>query len=197
MESLRNERAAKAREFSEAQEHISRLMSVMGFTKEDDNSKRKHTSVPSKMKDPVRRSTRLSLLQAQSPSHADTTTIQTQSMNPGIPMPGTESFANQDAEITTRRCRHFSQAASFVNDENLTYCSSTQEKPVEGFSRRQPLGNLDRNSPKISSPSTKPKDAEHDDLEQRMQIESQTNINLTDLDLDFEDDDLLTSTMAR
>lgn len=31
VQSLRNERAAKAREFSEAQQHIGRLMSVMGF----------------------------------------------------------------------------------------------------------------------------------------------------------------------
>ncbi|KUL85279.1 hypothetical protein ZTR_07956 [Talaromyces verruculosus] len=203
VEALRNERAAKTREFSEAQEHISRLMSVMGFTKEkDDNSKKQPAAGPSKAKEPVRRSTRLSLLQAQSPSQTETTTTQTQSSYPAIPLPSTESFFNQDATITTRRRSHrFSQATSFVNDENTTYFSSTQERAIEGLSgvRRQPLGNLDRNSPKKSPPSTNPKDAEHDKLDQQTQIESQANINITDLDLDldFEDEDLLTSTVAR
>ncbi|KAI7973164.1 hypothetical protein EIK77_004441 [Talaromyces pinophilus] len=203
VEALRNERAAKAREFSEAQEHISRLMSVMGFTKEKDESSNKQPAAgPSKAKEPVRRSTRLSLLQAQSPSQTEMTTTQTQSSYPAIPLPSTESFFNQDATITTRRRSHrFSQATSFVNDENTTYFSSTQERAIEGLSgvRRQPLGNLDRNSPKKSPPSTNPKDAEHDKLGQQTQIESQANINITDLDLDldFEDEDVLTSTVAR
>lgn len=203
VEALRNERAAKAREFSEAQEHISRLMSVMGFSKEkDDNSKRQPAAGPSKAKEPVRRSSRLSLLQAQSPSQAEMTTIQTQSSNPAIPLPSTDSVFRQDATITTRRRSHrFSQATSFVSDENTTYFSRTQQSAAEGLSevRRQPLGNLDRNSPKKSPPSTNPKDVEHDNLGQQMQIESQININITDLDLDvdFEDEDLLTSTMTR
>lgn len=203
VEALRNERAAKAREFSEAQEHISRLMSVMGFTKEkDDNSRKQPAAGPSKAKEPVRRSTRLSLLQAQSPSQTAMTTTQTQSSYPAIPLPSTESFFNQDATITTSRHSHrFSQATSFANDENTTYFSSTQERAIEGLSgvRRQPLGNLDRNSPKKSPSSTNPKDAENDKLGQQTQIESQANINITDLDLelDFEDEGLLTSTVAR
>jgi hypothetical protein len=203
VEAHRNERAAKAREFSEAQEYISRLMSVMGFTKEnDDNSKKLPSAGPSKAKEPVRRSTRLGLLQAQSPSQAEMATMQTQFSNPAIPLPSTESFFNRDVTTTTRRHSHrFSEATSFVNNENTTYFSSTQERAAEGLvGVRQPLGNLDRNSPNKSPPSTNPKDAEQDQLGLQTQIESQTNINVTDLedlDLDFEDEDLLTSTMAR
>lgn len=202
MEALRNERAAKAREFSEAQEHISRLMGVMGFTKEKDGSSKKQpVAGPSKAKEPIRRSTRLSLQQAQSPSQAEMTTIQIQSSNLAIPMQSIISFPNQDATITTRRHSHrFSQATSFVSDENTTYFSSTQQGLAEGLFgvRRQPLGSLDRNSPKKSPPSTSSKDADHDhgELEQQTQNEPQTHINITDLDLDFEDEDLLTSTMT-
>jgi hypothetical protein len=205
VDALRSERAAKAREFSEAQEHISRLMSVMGFTKDqkDDNSKNKSAAGPSRAKEAVRRSTRLSLLQAQSPSQSEMTTMQTQSSNPAIPLPSTESFFHQDATTMTRRRSHrFSEATSFVNDENTTFFSSTQERAAEGLPgvRRQPLGNLDKNSPKKSPSSTNPKDAERNKLGQQSQIESQTNINITDLgdlDVDFDDEDLLTSTMAR
>ncbi|RAK96539.1 uncharacterized protein BO80DRAFT_391490 [Aspergillus ibericus CBS 121593] len=39
VQQLRNERAAKAREFSEAQQHIGRLMNVMGFRAEPDSSR--------------------------------------------------------------------------------------------------------------------------------------------------------------
>jgi len=178
-------------------------MSVMGFTKEkDDNSKKQPAAGPSNAKEPVRRSTRLSLLQAQSPSQTEMTTTQTQSSHPAIPLPSTESLFNLDATTMTRRHSHrFFQATSVVNDENTTYFSSTQDRAVEGLpaARRQPLGNLDRNSPNKSPPSTNPKDAEHNKLGQQTQLESQTNINFTDLDLDldFEDEDLLTSTMAR
>ncbi|KAL3703961.1 hypothetical protein TMatcc_009651 [Talaromyces marneffei ATCC 18224] len=205
VEAFRNERAAKAREFSEAQEHISRFMSVMEFTKDqkDDSSRKQPATGPSKAKEHVRRSTRLSLLQAQSPSQAGMTTIQAQSSNPAIPPTSTESLFHQEATTTPRRRSHrFSETTSFVNYDNTTYFPSIHERAVEGFPgvRRQPLSNLDRNSPKKSPASTNPKDARNDKLGQQTQIESQTNIDITDLgnlDVDFDDRDLLTSTMAQ
>ncbi|EED13833.1 conserved hypothetical protein [Talaromyces stipitatus ATCC 10500] len=197
VESLRNERAAKAREFSEAQEHISRLMSVMGF----DNSKKRAAAGP-KAKEGVRRSTRLSVLQAQScpPSQVDLTTMQSQYSNPAIP-PSTESFFGQNTRTTTRRhSQRLSGATSFANDDITCYFSGPQRGSIEGGGRRQPLGDLDRNNPSKSPHSSNPKNSGHDKLGQDTQMGSQTHINITDLgdlDLNFDDEELLTSTMAR
>lgn len=47
MQALRDERAAKAREFSEAQQHIGRLMGVMGFSANASESTPKHQRIKS------------------------------------------------------------------------------------------------------------------------------------------------------
>ncbi|OKL63033.1 hypothetical protein UA08_01932 [Talaromyces atroroseus] len=191
VESLRNERAAKAREFSEAQEHISRLMSVMGFTKDykDESNKRQLDTTPTVNRE-VRRSTRPSELQTQScpPSQSEMTTMHTQySIAP--PPPRVTEFVRPDT--TTRRRSHRSaEAMSFANDPNYSFLPEQKE--------RQPLGHLDRNSPIKSSQPHNPKESKCNN--QESPVGSPTNINMTelgDIDLDFDDDDLLTSTLPR
>lgn len=178
MDALRTERAAKYREFSEAQEHISRLMSVMGFNKETtaSNSNKKQTNTGStRIGKPVRRSSRLSMLQAQ---------------------PGTESQMEMTTNLQTQE-----SISVLIQSEYLP-----RRVSLENEVRRQPLGKLDQNSPNKSLHSSNAKDAIQDRSSHVPQVKSQGDMHVTqagdvdvdvdlDLDLDFDDEDLLTSTI--
>lgn len=195
-------------------------MNVMGFRKdqkdENTNNKRPQDGGPSKVNPKeVRRSSRLSTLQTQSylQSQGELTTMQPQSSFGSPSARAAESF-HQDTTIR-RRSHRISEVMSFENDTSyslLPVSTGNEEVPEqvgEHALSRQPLGALDRNSPHKSLPSSQHlkqlstafHDQDNNNQEtQAKPIESQPSINITgmgDIDLDFDEDELLTSTVAR
>jgi hypothetical protein len=162
----------------------------MGFSKDSkDESKKRRPDATPKFNREVRRSSRLSDLQTQfcPPSQADMTTMHTQFSIVPPPPRATES-SRQDT--TTRRRSHRLSAISFANDSSDSFLLYQTD--------RQPLGNVDKNSPTKSSPPIHAKTSNFNNQEHY--ADSQANVDVAemgDIDLDFDDDDLLTSTLPR
>lgn len=193
VESLRNERAAKAREFSEAQEHISRLMNVMGFKggQSEASNEPRRASRPRSIGVP-----RSSGAQAE-----DESFYQTQQ-----PVESFEStsFSNSGpAPKRPKNSRHSRAPSTGSGYDNYDDSSRPTAHPQGSLSAvsdrervRQPLSEADKNSPaksqRSSSKSSSP---------QSTQLESQVGValneqNLEDLNLSFADDSIFTSTAS-
>ncbi|CRG82883.1 Intracellular protein transport protein USO1 [Talaromyces islandicus] len=194
VESLRIERSAKAREFSEAQEHITRLMNVMGFAK-DQKSDNQKPATSIRGKEP-RRSSRLADLQTQSflPSEGETT-MHTQFSVMQHPPTAANSFVQDSAR---RHSRHLTNADPL--DHNRSFSPNKKESAIrEREPLRQPLGDIDRNSPTKSQQGSQTLPS-FDDEQNIQKTQSQAIFNVAewgDVDLEFDDDDVFTSTGAR
>jgi hypothetical protein len=169
-------------------------MNVMGFSKDQKSDNQKPaTGIGSKE---PRRSSRLADVQTQSflPSEGETTMHTQFSIMQQQPPPAEDSFQHN----SRRRSRHMSNADSLL-DPNRSFSPSKKESTVrERESLRQPLGDIDRNSPTKSQQGSQRLPGCDD--EQHIQKEQpQEAFNVAewgDVDLDFDDDDVFTSTAA-
>ncbi|CAG8898917.1 unnamed protein product [Penicillium egyptiacum] len=187
VQALRDERTAKAREFSEAQQHIGRLMGVMGFS----------ANAPESNAPPKHQRTRSSL---------DTTPAAR------IPQPtsddedGTqlaqsfESMTSNFNERTPKRPRGNRKSTNLPYNLNTPFPAAPKAKspPTSGMSRsvRKPLAEADRNSPTKSQSNSALKRNQVDEpfQETRVQGTSEENHNLDlDMDLEFSRDSLFSS----
>ncbi|CAG7964363.1 unnamed protein product [Penicillium nalgiovense] len=179
VQALRDERAAKAREFSEAQQHIGRLMGVMGFS----------ANTPESNAPPRHQRTR---------SAANTTPAAR------IPQPvsddedGTqlaqsfESITSNSHEPTPKRPRGNRKSTTLPYNLDTPCAAAPKAKsppPASGMSRsvRKPLAEADRNSPTKSQSSSALKRNQVDDSFRETQAQENTEENrLHDLDLDMD-----------
>ncbi|KAJ5428336.1 hypothetical protein N7445_009790 [Penicillium cf. griseofulvum] len=190
VQALRDERAAKAREFSEAQQHIGRLMGVMGFS----------ANAPESNAPPNHQQTRSSanftpaarILHSISDDEDDTQ-----------PAQSFESMTSNFNGTTPKRPRGNCKSTNRSCDLNISPAAGpkTKSPPASGISRsaRKPLAETDHNSPTKSQPSTASKRKQIDDafqktLAQRNLEENRVqNLDL-DMDLEFSRDFLFSST---
>jgi hypothetical protein len=169
-------------------------MNVMGFAKDQKSDNQEPaTSIRGKE---TRRSSRLAERQTQSflPSEGETT-MHTQFSVMQQPPTAADSFLQHN---TCRRSRHVSNADSL--DPNRSFSPNKKESTIrEREPLRQPLGDIDRNSPTKSQQGSQTLPTCED--EQNIQkTQSQATFNAAewgDVDLDFDDDDVFTSTGAR
>ncbi|CAI7578204.1 unnamed protein product [Penicillium glandicola] len=180
VQALREERAAKAREFSEAQQHIGRLMGVMGFS----------ANAPESNAPPKHQRTRSS---TNAPPAAR------------IPQPISDdeddTQASQSFESTTFNLNGPTPKRPRGNRKstNMSYALNTpsaagpkaksKSPPTSGISRsvRKPLVEADRNSSTKSQSSSGSKRNQVDDSFQETQAQENVEENrLHDLDLDMD-----------
>ncbi|KAJ5819869.1 hypothetical protein N7474_005460 [Penicillium riverlandense] len=201
IQSLRNERAAKAREFSEAQQHISRLMGVMGFatksTEHKGHSKQKHVN-------PVPDNTDTTPTQ-QAISYDDEDTQLAQSFeslasNLGAPSP--KRPKSNRRSIHPPDCHAPPPAHQPTPKEPK---SKNPEASGPHQARRKPLMEADRNSPTKSLAGYAPKHSRQDQEDvptvyEEAQVEEDNsdehqlrNLSLG-MDLEFSRDFVFTST---
>lgn len=191
MQALRDERAAKAREFSEAQQHIGRLMGVMGFS----------ANAPESNAPPRHQRTRSSV--KATPAARIPQTISDD--EDGIQL--AESFESMTSNFngpTPKRPRGNRKSTSLPYDLNTPSAAvpKTKSPPrTSGVSRsvRKPLAEADHNSPTKSQLSSAPKRNQVDDSFQETQapgnLEGNRLHNLDlDMDLEFSRDFLFSST---
>ncbi|KAH8703721.1 hypothetical protein BGW36DRAFT_404049 [Talaromyces proteolyticus] len=195
VEFLHSECSAKARDFSEAQEHIGRLMNVIGF-KESKVDDKKEAGTENTTKE-FRQSSRLVDLQTQSfllPSQGEITTV-TQFSNV-TPVVQTSNSFQQNARSRSRRVSN----AGYV-DPNRSFSPNTKESTVRDREPlRRALSDVDRNSPSKSQRGSPKATQDNECRELDQKTQSQVNLDATEwgnIDLDFDDDDLFTSTMAK
>lgn len=169
-------------------------MNVMGFAK-DQKSDNQKPGTSARSKEP-RRSSRLADLQTQSflPSEGETTMHTQFSIMQQQPPPTADSFQHSDL----RRSRHMLNADSLL-DPNRSFSPSKKESAIrEREPLRQPLGDIDRNSPTKSQQGSQRLPG-CDDEQNISKTQSQEAFNAAgwgDVDLDFDDDDVFTSTAA-
>ncbi|KAI9368814.1 hypothetical protein BJX61DRAFT_522272 [Aspergillus egyptiacus] len=182
MQHLREERAAKAREFSEAQQHISRLMGVMGFKPTSDGlAQNKQRSRPS-----------------LEPSQSATTRAQTDS--------GDGIFQSQDLLATSvdsttsphggrspKRSRNSAFPSAQPSPSGSHESSSRKSRgPVhrrnsKQYKERKPLGEADQNSRSNSQGSElSPHHSQKSSPASQSNIQNQHHLDGIDLDLDLE-----------
>jgi hypothetical protein len=184
IQSLRDERAAKAREFSEAQQHIGRLMNVMGFsakTTDKSSSKSQHSRDPNIAPTPGRR---------QSISYDDD--------DDDIQL--SESFESLASNLqgptpkrpkSNGRSMHPSQASvpkTPVADSSVTKTNF----PKTGI--RQPLIDAGTNSPAKSQVRPGTKDSQNNTASPGNVGENRLQDLDLDMDLEFSKDFIFTST---
>ncbi|KAL4997665.1 hypothetical protein BDV10DRAFT_201754 [Aspergillus recurvatus] len=182
---LREERAAKAREFSEAQQHISRLMGVMGFKPPGPSGDRVSSKQRSR---PLSEQPQPTTVQTQTDSGAATfESREDDSLTTSI-----ESITPRPSSYTPKRCRnhafpsaqlspHRSQESSKKSRESISQssCKRIQE--------RKPLGEADQNSQ--NPQGTAILTCSHRESIQDSQFvrpPDQNHLDDIDLDLDFE-----------
>jgi hypothetical protein len=183
--SLRNERAAKAREFSEAQEHISRLMSVMGFTKEqkEDNQ----TLGKSERFERPHKPSRLAEVQTQSILRSQEDTMSFQDS-----LPPTASFHDSP---NSRQHHRNPRQMSFQTGQEIT-----GDSEIFAGSGRRPLGDKDNNSPPKSQAGRCKRTVADQGYPRQIDqnaVPNMEGVMLDDIDLDFNESDLFTSTASR
>lgn len=168
-------------------------MNVMGFAK-DQNSNNQKPGTTVRGKEP-RRSSRLADLQTQSflPSEGETTMYTQYSAMQQQPPQAPDSL-----QLAHRRSRRISNADSL--DPTRSFSPSKKESTVsEREPLRQPLGDIDRNSPTKSQQGSQ-KLTGRDNEQDLQTTQSQPNLDTIDWgddDLDFDDDDVFTSTVAK
>lgn len=176
IQSMRNERAAKAREFSEAQQHIGRLITVMGFKAETDQA---HASATQ----------RLSTSSANA-SQVHDISLQSQLVH--------EQF--QERSPSSRNLTHIANAeARLKTPRVLSDCIIRQDLPSFGRplslrqrSERQTLSEADGNSQSDHRSTNRhvPKQSQCPDEQDENNAQ---NLDL-DLDLQFSKDSFFAST---
>ncbi|KAL1968033.1 hypothetical protein VTN77DRAFT_2162 [Rasamsonia byssochlamydoides] len=202
VESLRKERAAKAREFAEAQEHISRLMNVMGFTRD---RKEDHRASISGQKQGSE-SNRLAGLQSEEypQSQDDTASFHTQFsiQNSILSAASRDSGHSPKRPGRSRRSRGLSLKSGqdlFEDEEPEKTAFHPQYEANDREPLRQPLGDVDRNSPR-KSPRRGSKTSSYDNESTQLDGQLDTSMekaSFEDIDLEFNDEDLFTSIAAR
>lgn len=191
MQALRDERAAKAREFSEAQQHIGRLMGVMGFS-----AKAPESNAP-----PEHQQTRSSInatpaARIPQPISDDEDDIQLAE--------SFESMASNFNGPTPKRPRGNLKSTNLPYALNTPSAAGPKKKsppPASGMSRsvRKPLAEADRNSPTKPQSNSASKRNQVDDSFQETQAQGNIednrlhNLDL-DMDLEFSRDFLFSST---
>ncbi|KAJ5555083.1 hypothetical protein N7535_007528 [Penicillium sp. DV-2018c] len=193
VQALRDERASKAREFSEAQQHISRLMGVMGFS-----TNAPETNAPLK-----RRRTRSSM-HPTTPAARVSQPISDDQDGTQI----TESFESMASDLnesTPKRPRGNSKTTNglVVPANSFAAGLGPRSKSPSPTSRvphamRKSSVEADRNSPTKSQPRSVSKHSQSADSFQEPQAGQRYDNRLQDLDLDmnleFSRDFLYTST---
>ncbi|KAL4953604.1 hypothetical protein BDW69DRAFT_164990 [Aspergillus filifer] len=195
VQNLREERAAKAREFSEAQQHISRLMGVMGFKSEPSETRTSSKQRPR----PSSRQPQAVLVQTQTDLEA--ATFQSQEAN--VLAESTDFSTPRPSGRSPKRSRN-SAFPSAQRSPQRTYTGS--KKSSESTPRadhrknqdRQPLGEADLNS-QPSQQSTEDLSCTRRDSFRGSQLNRQLDQNRLDdidldLDLEFSKDFVFTST---
>ncbi|KAJ5372625.1 hypothetical protein N7517_004631 [Penicillium concentricum] len=176
VQALRDERAAKAREFSEAQQHIGRLMGVMGFS----------ANAPESNAPPTHQRTRSSVNTtpaARTPQTISDDEDNTQSAQPF------ESMTSNFNGPTPKRPRGNRKSPYDLNTSPATGRKTKTPPPATGISRsvRKPLAETHRNSPTKSQSSSGSKRNQLDDSFQETQDQGNFEENrLQDLDLDMD-----------
>lgn len=191
VQALRDERAAKAREFSEAQQHISRLMGVMGFS----------ANAPESNAPPRHQRTRPSV--NATPAARIPQTISDNEDDVQL----AESFESMTSNFngpTPKRPRGNRKSTSLPYDLNTSSAAAPKTKSpplASGMSRsvRKPLAEANHNSPTKSQPSSasKPNQVDHSFQETQAPCDLEGNRlhNLDlDMDLEFSRDFLFSST---
>ncbi|KAL4884723.1 hypothetical protein BJY04DRAFT_169746 [Aspergillus karnatakaensis] len=188
VQNLREERAAKAREFSEAQQHISRLMGVMGFktaSPEDRGLEKPHS--------------RRSFEQSQ------TLRMQTQTES-AVPS-REEDILTTSAELTTprpngrspKRSRNsaFRSAQPSSPRSSRSMREAASQESIRARKERKPLGETNNNN-QINSQSTEKLSQSRREEFQDSQFHQVEQHQLDDIDLDldleFSKDFVFTST---
>jgi hypothetical protein len=191
VQALRDERAAKAREFSEAQQHIGRLMGVMGFSANAPES----TAPPRHQRARSSANTTPAARIPQPISDDEDGTQLAQSF---------ESITSNFHEPTPKRPRGNRKSTNLPYNFDTPSAAAPKAKsplPASDMSRsmRKPLAEADRNSPTKSQSSSALKRNQVDDAFQEMQTQENTeenrlhNLDL-DMDLEFSRDFLFSST---
>ncbi|KAF4771708.1 hypothetical protein HAV15_004556 [Penicillium sp. str.  len=191
VQALRDERAAKAREFSEAQQHIGRLMGVMGFS----------ANAPESNAPPRHQRTRSSV--NATPAARIPQTISDD--EDGIQL--TESFESMTSNFngpTPKRPRGNRKSTNLPHELNTPSAAAPKTKSpprASGMSRsvRKPLAEADHNSPtKSQSSSTLKRNRVNDSFQEtrapgNLEENRLHNLDL-DMDLEFSRDFLFSST---
>ncbi|KAI9039174.1 uncharacterized protein KD926_009924 [Aspergillus affinis] len=194
---MRDERAAKAREFSEAQQHIGRLMSVMGFKPEPANSKppgKQQRSRPT----PGPSQVATEEMQTHSPGE-DTQSQQGRQMAESFDLTATPT---PPGERSPKRSRDY----AFALTESPTASHTSGKKSRESVSRRGTQHSRDRkvledatqNSQPITQASSIPCSSQRDSFQEGQVggVDDENHLREIDLDMDmeFSKDFLFTST---
>ncbi|GAD92284.1 hypothetical protein NFIA_070450 [Paecilomyces variotii No. 5] len=190
VEALRNERAAKAREFSEAQEHITRLMGVMGF-KKDRNDSVKPTTREERPNPVLKGSTFKESLGMAEESINDSYIEEDSQLAASFGSTASSNYAPTPKWPKNSRKSQALSHASF--DDGSRPGTTRKEQP------RIPLGECDRNSPGKSSQDTS-KATEDEEVFTRFDSQVGTQIEGQQFDnsgLDLSDEDIFTDTASR
>ncbi|GKZ81066.1 hypothetical protein AnigIFM56816_005577 [Aspergillus niger] len=187
VQQLRNERAAKAREFSEAQQHIGRLMNVMGIRVETDGTRPENKQT----RKPGARSSQTATTQQTPPTEDD---LQTQPGNSQV-----EPFENSLSSPTSRSPKRTIDNAFPAADSSSQHMRvGRKSRNVTPQHRRTPLEDADLNSQpggQRCPASQRSECGTSDQVRTRGSLEENQlqQIDL-DMDLEFSKDFLFTST---
>jgi len=166
VQSLRDERAAKAREFSEAQQHIGRLMGVMGFSANAPES-----TVPTHQR--TRPSTN------QTPAKITQTISDDEETQ-------TQSSQYMSMGPTPKRPRGNRKSTLPSTSTSTAVNPKTRSPPTATRAVRKPLGDADRNSPTKAPSSNGAKQSQADVLPITQARDNFEENRLQDLDLDMD-----------
>ena len=193
---MRDERSAKAREFSEAQQHIGRLMSVMGFKPDPASSK-----PPGKQQRPRPTSGPSLVATEEMQTHSPGEDTQSQHGRQTAESFGLSTAPTPPGERSPKRSRDY----AFASTESPTPSHTYGKKSRESVSRRgtqQPgdrkvLEDATQNSQPIAQTSSIPCFSQRESSQGQVGGVSDENrlqeIDL-DMDLEFSKDFLFTST---
>ncbi|PLB52423.1 hypothetical protein P170DRAFT_378212 [Aspergillus steynii IBT 23096] len=191
---MRDERAAKSREFSEAQQHIGRLMTVMGFKPDPASSK------PSGKQQRSR--------PTSGPSQDATEEMQTHSEGEGTQTPHNRDMESSDPNATPpgERSPKRPRDLAFSSTESPTLSRTSGKKSRESVSRRgtqQPrdrkvLEDATQNSQPVTQADSIPCSSQRDSFKDGRTggVTDENHLQEIDLDMDleFSKDFLFTST---
>ncbi|RAL10612.1 uncharacterized protein BO97DRAFT_349107 [Aspergillus homomorphus CBS 101889] len=205
MRKLKDERAAKAREFSEAQQHIGRLMNIMGFKAEPEISKTPNRHRRARPRggstEPVVRPQQTQHDEKEAAA-AEEEDFQTQPENHSGASFESDTFSSEKRSQKRSLDRAFPDAdlssPRTVNGGQLADAGGRHPPSSPRQSNRTPLGDANLNSQPSSQKSTKSHHSSRESVE-RSQSRGMLNENHLqhidlDMDLEFSKDFLFTST---
>ncbi|KAJ5162174.1 hypothetical protein N7492_007566 [Penicillium capsulatum] len=183
IQSFRDERAAKAREFSEAQQHIGRLMNVMGF-----NAKSAESPAPSQNQRPCEtdRTKPANTRRSVAFDEDESQLVESfESMPSNLRAPSPKRARNNRRSINASQA--FPKTPTFAAPKPSTVNSGSPQPR----SARRPLGDIDSNSPGKSQSTNCSK---HSQPVGNLRQENQLQPFDLDRDLEFSKDFKFTST---